>query len=931
MLLRQTNIQVELEREQKCSLPVLIQLVQNISKWDSVNGVTSTSVIINKSYDPRRPGTIGNYNYAFTIEVPNLSPSAMTPNFYNLWTVLSTDKSPKISKHELFNRFLVFKIPDYGNQTLSLGMLDFIPFCYYKGYKIGQDKIGMIRSFTTKEVYLLLDKADTENKILFDYCGQMYQVDGKLNKSNLLTVYINYKRYYTTNNIANGSNNTKLDTTEYGLSEMTYDKLTNRYTCKIKTKFSRLSEENIRNISVYIRESSTLAYYKVMNSNLYKSIYINGINLIDEIVSKQANRDERTKTEKDFFKLVVQSLYGILNDNLYGDFNGDGKIEFTVELNNFLGNDFYGKVYIGSSENLAVSSLISNPASVESFKFTEANQFDLYVRSGNNLYSRAIPYLDFIPIFNNNVISSFNFFSNATEFEIIPHYDDREYLELDYKFGSSKNLKLNIHKLLKENHIYKYNLDLKNIDIEIFINGTRVKNETPTYKEVKLNSAYISSFLSDDSVKNTHFYVKADDNYEEIDPYTLIIDGYSGMLYTYSNGKYSIATNSDLEDFKDYENIDNKIKIYYKSNNTSYTVLQLNSVAELKEYVANKKNPTLYYYDNMSFEDFYGLDGSILGWKYVSTQNGTAYLNTILKNVLNIQYNNGSNNHSDIKANNLAIILKYDKNYANNSDLCANENGNLIEETDSVYNNNLIEKITLSNFNLGNQYKYTILEDPILNVFANSTETYSNIQKEQEFYLYDGSNALVNNILEDNEPRAYSATVTYDKKSDPVQATIVSTNNANKSTEIITAYHKGLQDAVSNIEKIYGDINSVEATGYYVENMVNKYENLETSIKNIKDMLRLTYRHADPSYDVKYDVDSSISDRFMALAINMETNDKFNLSIFVNGVLTKVEYDCYPEDFTYIHLPYYFQDEINDLKISFSAEGNSIKSYQIMY
>lgn len=931
MLLRQTNIQVELEREQKCSLPVLIQLVQNISKWDSVNGVTSTSVIINKSYDPRRPGTIGNYNYAFTIEVPNLSPSAMTPNFYNLWTVLSTDKSPKISKHELFNRFLVFKIPDYGNQTLSLGMLDFIPFCYYKGYKIGQDKIGMIRSFTTKEVYLLLDKADTENKILFDYCGQMYQVDGKLNKSNLLTVYINYKRYYTTNNIANGSNNTKLDTTEYGLSEMTYDKLTNRYTCKIKTKFSRLSEENIRNISVYIRESSTLAYYKVMNSNLYKSIYINGINLIDEIVSKQANRDERTKTEKDFFKLVVQSLYGILNDNLYGDFNGDGKIEFTVELNNFLGNDFYGKVYIGSSENLAVSSLISNPASVESFKFTEANQFDLYVRSGNNLYSRAIPYLDFIPIFNNNVISSFNFFSNATEFEIIPHYDDREYLELDYKFGSSKNLKLNIHKLLKENHIYKYNLDLKNIDIEIFINGTRVKNETPTYKEVKLNSAYISSFLSDDSVKNNHFYVKADDNYEEIDPYTLIIDGYSGMLYTYSNGKYSIATNSDLEDFKDYENIDNKIKIYYKSNNTSYTVLQLNSVAELKEYVANKKNPTLYYYDNMSFEDFYGLDGSILGWKYVSTQNGTAYLNTILKNVLNIQYNNGSNNHSDIKANNLAIILKYDKNYANNSDLCANENGNLIEETDSVYNNNLIEKITLSNFNLGNQYKYTILEDPILNVFANSTEAYSNIQKEQEFYLYDGSNALVNNILEDNEPRAYSATVTYDKKSDPVQATIVSTNNANKSTEIITAYHKGLQDAVSNIEKIYGDINSVEATGYYVENMVNKYENLETSIKNIKDMLRLTYRHADPSYDVKYDVDSSISDRFMALAINMETNDKFNLSIFVNGVLTKVEYDCYPEDFTYIHLPYYFQDEINDLKISFSAEGNSIKSYQIMY
>lgn len=931
MLLRQTNIQVELEREQKCSLPVLIQLVQNISKWDSVNGVTSTSVIINKSYDPRRPGTIGNYNYAFTIEVPNLSPSAMTPNFYNLWTVLSTDKSPKISKHELFNRFLVFKIPDYGNQTLSLGMLDFIPFCYYKGYKIGQDKIGMIRSFTTKEVYLLLDKADTENKILFDYCGQMYQVDGKLNKSNLLTVYINYKRYYTTNNIANGSNNTKLDTTEYGLSEMTYDKLTNRYTCKIKTKFSRLSEENIRNISVYIRESSTLAYYKVMNSNLYKSIYINGINLIDEIVSKQANRDERTKTEKDFFKLVVQSLYGILNDNLYGDFNGDGKIEFTVELNNFLGNDFYGKVYIGSSENLAVSSLISNPASVESFKFTEANQFDLYVRSGNNLYSRAIPYLDFIPIFNNNVISSFNFFSNATEFEIIPHYDDREYLELDYKFGSSKNLKLNIHKLLKENHIYKYNLDLKNIDIEIFINGTRVKNETPTYKEVKLNSAYISSFLSDDSVKNNHFYVKADDNYEEIDPYTLIIDGYSGMLYTYSNGKYSIATNSDLEDFKDYENIDNKIKIYYKSNNTSYTVLQLNSVAELKEYVANKKNPTLYYYDNMSFEDFYRLDGSILGWKYVSTQNGTAYLNTILKNVLNIQYNNGSNNHSDIKANNLAIILKYDKNYANNSDLCANENGNLIEETDSVYNNNLIEKITLSNFNLGNQYKYTILEDPILNVFANSTEAYSNIQKEQEFYLYDGSNALVNNILEDNEPRAYSATVTYDKKSDPVQATIVSTNNANKSTEIITAYHKGLQDAVSNIEKIYGDINSVEATGYYVENMVNKYENLETSIKNIKDMLRLTYRHADPSYDVKYDVDSSISDRFMALAINMETNDKFNLSIFVNGVLTKVEYDCYPEDFTYIHLPYYFQDEINDLKISFSAEGNSIKSYQIMY
>lgn len=929
MLLRQTNIQVELEREQKCSLPVLIQLVQNISKWDSVNGVTSTSVITNKSYDPRRPGTIGNYNYAFTIEVPNISSSEMSPNFYNLWNTLSTDKSPKISKHELFNRFLVFKIPDYGNQTLSLGMLDFIPFCYYKGYKIGQDKIGMIRSFTTKEVYLLLDKADTENKSLFDYCGQMYQVDGKLNKSNLLTVYINYKRYYTTNNIASGSNN-KLATTEYRLSEMAYNKLTNRYECKIKTKFNRLSEENIRNISVYIRENSTIGYYKVMNSNLYKSIYINGINLIDEIVSKQANRDDRTKTEKDFFKLVVQSLYGVLSDNLYGDFKGDGDIEFTVELNNFLGNDFYGKVYIGSSENLTVSSLISNPASVESFKFTEANQFDLYVRSGNNLYSRARPYLDFMPVFSNSVISSFNFFSNVTKYEIIPHYDDREYLELDYKFGSVRNLKLNIHKLLKENHIYKYNLDLKNIDIDIFINGTRVKNETPTYKEIKLNSAYISSFLSDNSVKNTHFYVKADTNYEEIDPYTLITDEYDGILYTYNNGKYSIATNSDLEAFKKYEN-ENKLKLYYKSNNASYNVIQLNSVAELKEYVANKKNPTLYYYDNMSFEDFYRLDGSILGWKYVSSQNGTTYLNTTLKNVLSIQYNNGSNNLSDSYNNNLTIILKYDKDYADNSDLCANEKGNLIEETNTVYNNNLIEKEVLDNFNLGSQYKYTILEDPILNVFANSTEKYSNVQKEQEFYLYDGSNALVNNILEDNEPRAYSATVTYDKKSDPIQATIVSTNNAKNSTEIITVYHKGLQDAVSNIEKIYGDIDNAEATGDYVENMVNKYENLEISIKNIKDMLRLAYRHADSSYDIKYSADSSISDRFMALAINMETNDKFNLLIYVNGVLTKVEYNCYPEDFTYIHLPYYFQDETNNLKISFSAEGNNIKSYQIMY
>lgn len=75
-------------------------------------------------------------------------------------------KNRRLSKNYFTQNFWVYKIADYGSQNLTFGLKDFIPLAFDStGAKISQHKIALIRNYTTKEVFMLYPKTETETTL----------------------------------------------------------------------------------------------------------------------------------------------------------------------------------------------------------------------------------------------------------------------------------------------------------------------------------------------------------------------------------------------------------------------------------------------------------------------------------------------------------------------------------------------------------------------------------------------------------------------------------------------------------------------------------------------------------------------------------------------------------------------------------------------
>ena len=141
---------LKLEKEYKSTFPVIIQLVQNTKESTATNFF----------------GTIGDhYNLAYSIELPDLLPDDdknTNRNFVKLRNALNNLKSVKLSKHDLFKDFYVIKITDYSSTSRSIGSYEFLPLVFMKvndNYeKIPQNRVGLIKNFTSKEAFIIIDK-----------------------------------------------------------------------------------------------------------------------------------------------------------------------------------------------------------------------------------------------------------------------------------------------------------------------------------------------------------------------------------------------------------------------------------------------------------------------------------------------------------------------------------------------------------------------------------------------------------------------------------------------------------------------------------------------------------------------------------------------------------------------------------------------------
>ena len=159
------------------SLPIFINLIQyndnvHVPNYDYDHNIWTGSSIGN--IVTRSSGTLGgsSSNGATTIDpqfqftfdcvheiVENLAD--MSDPFAFINDALKTSEFPKFSKEQLLMRYIILNVPDVGQEAKSLGYRDFVPQVWYRGKKLWQIYVGLIRNYTSKTAYILIPRTGT--------------------------------------------------------------------------------------------------------------------------------------------------------------------------------------------------------------------------------------------------------------------------------------------------------------------------------------------------------------------------------------------------------------------------------------------------------------------------------------------------------------------------------------------------------------------------------------------------------------------------------------------------------------------------------------------------------------------------------------------------------------------------------------------------
>ena len=129
------------------SMPNLIEMIQYITSWKSDPTIRVGNL-----------GTYSNYSYVITFD-PRIVTNDPTCNITQLSKILKNKNMVNIAKPDIFDMFYVYEIPDYSANALTTGMVDFMVECFSQNGKINNNYIAIMKSFTTKRAYILIDKS----------------------------------------------------------------------------------------------------------------------------------------------------------------------------------------------------------------------------------------------------------------------------------------------------------------------------------------------------------------------------------------------------------------------------------------------------------------------------------------------------------------------------------------------------------------------------------------------------------------------------------------------------------------------------------------------------------------------------------------------------------------------------------------------------
>ena len=138
-------------------LPIIIRMGQ-YDRNIATNGDTTNSFY--KAVGSGNMGSIGSGNFDFGIDCRHypLVPDEETAAFKNINNKLSSSIYPTFSRSFFENNFIILTIPDYGQNSMSPFYRDFVPHVYINGLKVWQKYVGMIRHYSQKLAFILIDK-----------------------------------------------------------------------------------------------------------------------------------------------------------------------------------------------------------------------------------------------------------------------------------------------------------------------------------------------------------------------------------------------------------------------------------------------------------------------------------------------------------------------------------------------------------------------------------------------------------------------------------------------------------------------------------------------------------------------------------------------------------------------------------------------------
>jgi len=439
------------ESMEESSLPSIIKFSQYNKVYNFKDSISSSTF---NNY-----GEIGNQFYSFSFNFPQSS------SFSQLNNTLKKLKDSKLFKRDLFNNFNIFKISiNLGSQARTESFVDFSILCFTEnGEKIPQDEVGIIKSFYSKEVFILINKSK-------NYFSSTAKIKG------IIFPKINIEKDRLFLNGTKTEDNSNIFEFKKSLSPS--EILSNFIISDIKENFDLfLKSENL--------------YYKLDNSLAMIDFEITRpLQTTKVLVATQTNIDKNEYSTDDYFKKSFRNQYSILGNNEnFSDNYYNNDIELTIKVDPLIS--------LQDGETLCLST--KNIMKANNIFYVES---DLDNRRSANISSLNLFYSDNYFVFGIDettkkgvkLINGYDFFVQIKEgeslkilkfygsilnklydfssIEVIPFFDSKRSIDLVTTLDETKeNTIFPFNAYLFNNKIYGYNLNSSFMEFDIFEDG----------------------------------------------------------------------------------------------------------------------------------------------------------------------------------------------------------------------------------------------------------------------------------------------------------------------------------------------------------------------------------------------------------------------------------------------------------------------------